>query len=531
MGSAAASHQTSQQEALARLLLDEVDELTTAAQRRAEYFAVLRERFGFQRDSISNQREHLTSIIVSYMSRGGNGDYDEAVTDLHTKMLRPVEAWRDAVTDSRQTTWRETTVGAESLGAWLRPVAARAESSAARGGGGGGGEEEEGRVEGEEVADLFTKAALHTRRDWVQLTTVQMEHEIILYLCIWGEAGMLRFCPELRIRTRRLEPSDSLPAAPTLSLSLRTHPLRSHTFLRVRALSCVLAVAFLFELARSWEPNAQLACIRTASYAAAAGGSGDAAAADDEPPRPSRVSVPDRAVMPPRPRAAHAATPNEFLERVLKPLYAEVYAERYHRTRTRPCEKRNYDDLNESFWQHATLARLRTRPEHAGGKRVMAEPPSRRYEALLHADWPSFFRATVREGPQAGEFRYVRKTHREFRWWGCLLAANRRIFLLHGLSFGVTVTVVMSARYNESTGYPIFDFNGWRSWRLLPVLLLLPFASKLYGRLFALWANPSEHTRARLTTAVAFFALAVALCTLSMALQVHRLLAPPWRAS
>lgn len=61
-----------------------------------ERSAIMRDwvaRFGFQPDNMSNQLEHLTSLIVSYGASNG-GDYRRAVDALHTKLLSPVEQWR-----------------------------------------------------------------------------------------------------------------------------------------------------------------------------------------------------------------------------------------------------------------------------------------------------------------------------------------------------------------------------------------------------------------------------------------------------
>ena len=60
----------------------------------------------------------------------------------------------------------------------------------------------------------------------------------------------------------------------------------------------------------------------------------------------------------------------------------------------------------------------------------------RRWPLLLQADWTRFF-ATVP------------KTHRELRWWGCLLAANRRVFLLHAVLLGLAVIVCMPLQPEE----------------------------------------------------------------------------------
>eukprot|EP00965_Chrysotila_dentata_P214048 6187994-Pleurochrysis_carterae.AAC.1 len=45
---------------------------------------------------MANQQEHVTSLLASYLARH-RGDYKAAVRALHSKLLRPVEKWREAV--------------------------------------------------------------------------------------------------------------------------------------------------------------------------------------------------------------------------------------------------------------------------------------------------------------------------------------------------------------------------------------------------------------------------------------------------
>ena len=125
------------------------------------------------------------------------------------------------------------------------------------------------------------------------------------------------------------------------------------------------------------------------------------------------------------------APPNAYLHRIVRPVYDCVFRETFlGLVKGRPMSKpakdmprfpRNYDDWNEAFWSLESLSTLRSKR----GVPLMSLPPPARWEALLEdTDWPAFFAAT-------------RKTHRELRWWYCLVAANRRVFLLHALSFGV----------------------------------------------------------------------------------------------
>lgn len=88
------------QAALARALLRHVNEETPEAARRRAHFEELQRTFAFQHDSVANQREHLTSLLVSLMSTSAK-TYADAVAALHTKLLHPVELWRESVLKTR----------------------------------------------------------------------------------------------------------------------------------------------------------------------------------------------------------------------------------------------------------------------------------------------------------------------------------------------------------------------------------------------------------------------------------------------
>ena len=107
----------------------------------------------------------------------------------------------------------------------------------------------------------------------------------------------------------------------------------------------------------------------------------------------------------------------------------------------------NYDDWNEHFWSLRTIVRVRT----VEGQPLMAAAPPDRWQLLLHADWQEFFSGCV-------------KTHRELRWWWCLLAGNRRIGLLHILGF----ILCFIAALPQDT----WSFNGWGRLRIVPLMLV-----------------------------------------------------------
>ena len=107
----------------------------------------------------------------------------------------------------------------------------------------------------------------------------------------------------------------------------------------------------------------------------------------------------------------------------------------------------------------------------------MSVPPSERWTLLLEgADWSDFFATAT-------------KTHRELRWWYCLAAANRRVFLCHTLAFGI-LAIAAYPMDNESDVSAAF--NGWGSWRMVPFLTLVAPASGVGGRAFASWAAPEN---------------------------------------
>ena len=97
------------------------------------------------------------------------------------------------------------------------------------------------------------------------------------------------------------------------------------------------------------------------------------------------------------PADAPAAPERSFLEHVVRPIYAVVFAESFEkieRGRPKPLDPsqsepypKNYDDWNERFWTLTSLFQLQTH----GGHVVMAKPPDSRWPLLQRADWASFF--------------------------------------------------------------------------------------------------------------------------------------------
>ena len=155
---------------------------------------------------------------------------------------------------------------------------------------------------------------------------------------------------------------------------------------------------------------------------------------------------------------------------------------------------------NEAFWSLTRLSNLQT-TRATGGNRLLAEATRRRYELLLDADWSDFFTS-------------IRKSHREYRFWWCLLAANRRIFLLHAASFGILLCLQMHA-------FTHFDLNGWGGLFFAPLVMLLPFISAAYGKFFAMMANMTVRTRSVFEGVMFVFAIALALCIGLMVMQAN----------
>ena len=150
-----------------------------AGRRRAAFEHLRSAGFGFQEDSMRNQHEHLTSLIVSFMARNG-GDYDRAVLDLHAKLLGGAEKWRESVRSTQAQAWVSSTFVPESeqQNPWIKMHTPRDSSLRSR----------------TDAAGVVTEGGTYGK--WVHLSTVQMEEEAILFLCVWGEASSVRFCPE-----------------------------------------------------------------------------------------------------------------------------------------------------------------------------------------------------------------------------------------------------------------------------------------------------------------------------------------------
>lgn len=115
--------------------------------------------------------------------------------------------------------------------------------------------------------------------------------------------------------------------------------------------------------------------------------------------------------------------PGAFLRRVVRPIYDAIKeADSTAKMRSGHLyDKENYDDWNESFWRRqGGLMDLRT---VEGNVCIFAQASPDRWAYFQNADWGQFFHTKAR------------KSHREKRWWSCLLAANRRVFLLHFVTF------------------------------------------------------------------------------------------------
>jgi hypothetical protein len=126
---------------------------------------------------------------------------------------------------------------------------------------------------------------------------------------------------------------------------------------------------------------------------------------------------------------------------VVQPIYKTIVKASTAKARTgHSYDTENYDDWNESFWRRQRgLSDLCT----VDGVGIFAQPPSERWACLLRADWDRFLLSKTR------------KTHRELRWWSCLLAANRRIFLLHLVTFvGVAAWTMPSIQASPAQAAP-----------------------------------------------------------------------------
>mmetsp|Transcript_10441 Transcript_10441/g.36655 ORF Transcript_10441/g.36655 Transcript_10441/m.36655 type:complete len:1882 (-) Transcript_10441:161-5806(-) len=136
----------------------------------AEIFAALRNKFDFQADSVRNQHEHLLSLWRSHcatvadrsVQEGAAVDEEallaEALGDLHAELLEGFQAWRSKLCKSDV-----ATTGAQASGAM-----------------------------NSDTADLEEGATVADVAEWrTQLG------EVAVFLLVWGEAGNVRFMPEV----------------------------------------------------------------------------------------------------------------------------------------------------------------------------------------------------------------------------------------------------------------------------------------------------------------------------------------------
>ncbi|KAL1529896.1 hypothetical protein AB1Y20_000824 [Prymnesium parvum] len=345
---------------------------------RAERRAVaerLRDRFGFQKSSCECQLHHLETLLVSHLSTS-DGDMEVAIKNLHFSLLEQFERWLLHVS------FRSTVTGGDH-------GVKTAVSNLSK------------KQKKQRVGWLLDDyEAVH--RTWSQQTIDEMLQEVILYLLIWGEAGNLRFMPEL--------------------------------------------LCFLFELAREYLLS---------------------------------------------PLEGEAVSDSDYLDNIVEPIYARIFHETFSSVvKGRPISlpesmlpefPKNYDDFNECFWSLGAIATLRTRGANGMDScPILAAPTGQRWKLLKDADWNAFFTNQS-------------KTFREVRWWYCLLAANRRIILLHLVGFCLCFTVSLPEEW---------EFNGWGSLAVLPVACMIPTSVRVAGAFFDVWAMRTKFVRQTLKDSI-----------------------------
>lgn len=338
-------------ESLAALLLNELSEASRDQRRALMNRLVL--RCGFQEANGRNQLEHLESLLLSHLS-ATEGDHAAAVTSLYSSLLGSYERWR-----------------LHMSGLHLKR------------------------------ANVEVGVIGH---EWQHPDTRQQEHDIALYLLIWGESANLRFMPEL--------------------------------------------LFFLFAIAREHcltaTPNAE-------------------------------------------------APPQMFLEAIVRPIYKCVFAETYAGLKggkptpksndEMPTHPRNYDDWNQLFWSPHALLELRT----TSGTAILNAAPEARWELLCACDWPAFLAVGCP------------KFFKEERWWMSMLAANRRLILLHAVAFGLAV-------FNPLLTPPAWksSFNGWGTSICLPFVLFLVPLTSFFGATFERWATQERRSKLKLSRQLFF---------------------------
>ena len=122
--------------------------------RRESYVDHLIHVFGFQKSSAENQLQHFESLLLSHMSQIGTGEQTSALRAAHRSLLHPLYRWRLQTSGAL--------LGRSYFEGYLR--------------------------EGMSVA--------HLPDAWTVKSAVELEHEMLLFLIIWGEASNLRFMPE-----------------------------------------------------------------------------------------------------------------------------------------------------------------------------------------------------------------------------------------------------------------------------------------------------------------------------------------------
>ena len=131
--------------------------------------------------AVANQLEHLDSLLLSYLAQT-NGDFALAVEVLHTKLIGPVERWREHI----------AIVGSGSGAGHLPPGTTSTQPLLRR------------SIESTALQGELTQAAVVTAsgrlRTWVRLDTSQQLREVTKLVIVLSTAtGMIHLVQTLAL--------------------------------------------------------------------------------------------------------------------------------------------------------------------------------------------------------------------------------------------------------------------------------------------------------------------------------------------
>ena len=197
--------------------------------------------------------------------------------------------------------------------------------------------------------------------------------------------------------------------------------------------------------------------------------------------RPPTADSPGPVASPPSAEAAMAEE-NEFLTRIVRPIYLFLKHEILVRKDDPISQRVMYDDVNEAFWNRRLVHSLL--PDVSDSQQRVITAYAHLRDSVLH----------TKDGGEKATYhnlkRYFVKTYAEKISWWHLFATYYRVFLFNTVGIHVMITIAVRQHFIERGNY-LSSFFDWGSlWYYLSTVALTHATVMVLYQLASLWVSP-----------------------------------------